>query len=91
MFIAFILEFGRCVNLVVIQSMRAAGDVVFPTLLGIGSMWGISVVFAWILGIWFKLGLPGVWIAMASDDFFRAIVVACRWKIGLWRGRSVVN
>lgn len=91
MFIAFILEFGRCVNLVVIQSMRAAGDVVFPTLLGIGSMWGISVVFAWILGIWFKLGLPGVWIAMASDEIFRAIVVACRWKIGLWRGRSVVN
>lgn len=91
MFIAFILEFGRCVNLVVIQSMRAAGDVVFPTLLGIGSMWGISVVFAWILGIGFKLGLPGVWIAMASDEIFRAIVVACRWKIGLWRGKSVVS
>lgn len=91
LFIAFILEFGRCINLVVIQSLRAAGDVLFPTVLGIGSMWGISVVFAWILGIYFKLGLPGVWIAMAADEIFRGIVVLIRWKIGLWRGKSVVN
>ncbi|MDE5897767.1 MAG: MATE family efflux transporter, partial [Treponemataceae bacterium] len=34
MFIAIFLELGRTLNLVVIQSMRAAGDVVFPTALG---------------------------------------------------------
>ena len=89
--VAFFLEFGRCVNLVIIQSMRAAGDVVFPTILGIGSMWGISVVFAWILGIFFKLGLVGVWWAMAADEIFRAIVVLVRWKVGTWRGKSVVG
>lgn len=89
--IAFVLEFGRCVNLVVIQSMRAAGDVVFPTVLGIVSMWGISVVFAWLLGIIFKLGLPGVWCAMAADEIFRAVVVLVRWKMGCWRGKSVVS
>lgn len=88
--INFVLEFGRCVNLVVIQSMRAAGDIVFPTVLGIGSMWGISVGFAWLLGIVFKLGLPGVWCAMAADELFRAAVVLIRWKKGDWRGKSVV-
>ena len=67
------------------------GDVVFPTVLGIVSMWGISVVFAWLLGIIFKLGLPGVWCAMAADEIFRAVVVLVRWKMGCWRGKSVVS
>ena len=34
MFVAIFLEIGRCINLIVIRSMRSAGDVVFPTVLG---------------------------------------------------------
>ncbi len=91
MFVGIFLEIGRCSNLVIIRSMRAAGDVFFPTALGIGSMWGISVVFAYIFGILLKLGLPGIWIAMAADEIFRGIVVFIRWLVGSWRGKSVVN
>lgn len=91
MFLAFILELGRTTNLVIIQSLRASGDVVFPTALGICSMWGISVVFAYLFGIVFKFGLQGVWIAMACDEIFRAVVVLIRWITGKWRGKSVVT
>lgn len=91
MFIAIFLEFGRTANLVIINSMRAAGDVKFPTFLGIGSMWGISVVFSFVLGIVFKMELIGIWIAMALDEIFRGIVVYIRWKRGGWRGKSVVE
>ncbi|MGP1530803.1 MAG: MATE family efflux transporter [Treponema sp.] len=91
MFIIVFLELGRTVNLVIIQSMRAAGDVVFPTVLGICSMWGISVVFAWVLGIGFKFGLPGVWWAMAADEIFRAVIVFIRWQKGSWRGKNVAS
>ena len=91
LFVAIFLELGRCVNLVVIRSMRAAGDVVFPTVLGIVSMWGISVVGAYVFGIAMKRGLCGIWIGMAADEIFRAVVVLVRWKIGTWRGKSVVK
>lgn len=91
MFIAVFLEAGRCVNLVIIRSMRASGDVVFPTLLGICSMWGVSVLFSWFLGIYLKMGLVGVWISMAADEVLRALIVIVRWKLGLWRGKSVVE
>ena len=91
MFIIVCLELGRTVNLVIIQSMRAAGDVVFPTVLGICSMWGISVVFAWILGIVLKFGLQGVWWAMAADEIFRAVIVFIRWQKGSWRGKNVAS
>lgn len=57
MLVAVFLEIGRCVNLVVIRSERAAGDVLFPTLLGIGSMWVISVVGAYFLELCLALVL----------------------------------
>lgn len=90
MFIAIFLEFGRTSNLVVINSMRASGDVKFPTVLGICSMWGISVVFSYILGIKLELGLVGIWISMAMDEIFRGIVVYIRWRKGTWRNKSIV-
>lgn len=91
MFIAVFLEIGRTCNLVIINSMRAAGDVKFPTYLGIGSNWGISVLFSFILGIVMGLGLKGIWIAMAADEIFRGIVVLIRWKKGNWKNKSVVQ
>lgn len=91
MLIAVFLEFGRSTNLVVINSMKAAGDVKFPTVLGICSMWGISVLFSFLMGIVFNMGLQGVWIAMAADEILRGIVVLIRWKRGTWRGKSVVT
>lgn len=95
MFIAIFLEIGRTCNLVIINSMRAAGDVKFPTYLGICSMWGVSVLFAYILGVALEpvlgLGLCGVWIAMAADEILRGVVVLVRWKKGSWRNKSVVE
>lgn len=91
MLIAVFLEIGRTCNLVVINSMRAAGDVKFPTYLGIASMWGVSVLFAYILGIVLGMGLVGVWIAMAADEIIRGIVITIRWQRGTWRNKSVVE
>lgn len=88
--ICIFLEFGRTANLVIINSMKAAGDVKFPTYLGMASMWGVSVVIGYILGIVFDLGLIGIWIAMAMDEIVRGIVVYIRWMNGKWRGKSVV-
>lgn len=85
------LEIGRTANLVIIQSMRAAGDIKFPTYLGMGSMWFVSVLFSFILGKVFGLGLIGVWIAMAMDECLRGVIVYVRWIRGGWRGKSVVD
>lgn len=90
MLISVFLEIGRTTNIVIIGSMKASGDVKFPTIMGICSMWGISVLFAFVLGISLNMGLIGVWIAMAGDEIFRGIVVFIRWMRGSWRGKTVV-
>ena len=91
MFIGIFLEFGRTSNLVIINSLKASGDVKFPTYLGIVCMWSCSVAGGYLLGIVCGWGLPGIWIALAADEIIRGIVVAIRWKRGTWRGKSVVR
>lgn len=90
MLIAAALELGRTTNLVVINSMKASGDVKFPTVLAMFSMWLLSVGLAFVLGVCFNMGLVGVWIGMAADEIFRGIIVLIRWIKGSWRGKSVV-
>ena len=90
MFICIFLEIGRCTNLVVINSMKAAGDIRFPTFLGMASMWGISVLFGYIFGIHMGYGLEGIWVAMALDEIVRGIIVFIRWIRGSWRGKKIV-
>ena len=91
MFIAVFLEPGRTCNLIIINSMKAAGDVKFPTFLGIIAQWTCSVGIGYILGIYFKLGLSGVWIGMALDEIIRGIIVLIRWKLGGWRNKALVT
>lgn len=85
--LTILLEPGRAYNMIIIGSLRAAGDIRFPTYIGILSMWGISVPISYILGIHFDLGLVGVWIAFISDEWVRGIIMYYRWKSRAWQGK----
>jgi putative MATE family efflux protein len=86
-----ILEPGRAFNLIVISSLRAAGDVKFPVMMGIISMWGISIPIAYILGVHFNLGLIGVWIAFIADEWIRGLLMLWRWRSKKWESASFVQ
>lgn len=88
---SLLLEPGRTFNLIVINSLRAAGDARFPVFMGVLSMWGIAVALAWLFGIRLGWGLPGIWLAFALDEWVRGISMYLRWKSRAWEhyaGRS---
>ena len=85
-----ILEIGRVFNVIIIDSLKAAGDVKFPVFWGVISMWGISVVLSYVLGLKMNLALLGVWIACAADEWFRGILMLVRWKKGKWRKMKLI-
>lgn len=85
------LEPGRATNLVVINSLRAAGDVRFPVYMGVLSMWGISVTLSYFFGIVLGYGIVGMWIAFAMDEWIRGIIMVFRWNGGKWRNMSFVK
>lgn len=89
--LSVILEPGRTFNLVVINSLRAAGDAKFPVLMGVVSMWGIAVPLAYWLGIHLEMGLLGVWIAFTVDEWVRGLMMYLRWKSRVWQRKSLVG
>ena len=86
-----ILEPGRSFNLVIINGLRASGDVRFPVYMGILSMWGVSVSLSYILGIHFGLGLVGIWIAFICDEWLRGILMLTRWRSRIWVNKAFVK
>ncbi|KIY23252.1 MATE family efflux transporter [Mesobacillus subterraneus] len=88
--LTIILEPGRSFNLVLISSLRAAGDVKFPVYIGILIMWGVSVPLSYFLGIYLEMGLVGIWIAFIADEWLRGLLMLWRWKSRLWMRKSFV-
>lgn len=75
-----LLEPGRTFNLVVINALRATGDARYPVLVGAGSMLLVLAGGSWLLGVHLGLGLVGVWIAYAADEWLRGLLMWRRWQ-----------
>lgn len=85
-----LLEVGRVFNIVIINSLHAAGDIKFPMFIGIIFIFIVAVPFSYIFGIKLGWGLVGIWIANAADEWFRGIAMLIRWKSKKWISKSFV-
>ena len=88
LYIDVLLEIGRAVNITSVNSLNAAGDVMYPFITGIIVMWGVATLLAYVLGIWWGWGLNGIWLAMALDENIRAVVFERRWKSRKWESKG---
>ncbi|MBT0569058.1 MATE family efflux transporter [Curvibacter sp. CHRR-16] len=84
MYMGIVLEPGRVFNLVVINSLRATGDARYPVLMGISSFVLVFALGGWFFGTYLGWGLPGVWLAMICDEWFRGLMMYRRWKRRRW-------
>jgi putative MATE family efflux protein len=85
------VEVGRVFNLVLIYALKASGDVNFPVVVGLFSMWIVSTGGAYLLGIHFGMGLIGIWIAAGADEMLRGFIMRIRIGRGAWRKKSLVE
>ena len=85
------LELGRSINIIMVKTLTTAGDVWFPVVIGIFSMWTISVFGGWLLGHGISWGLTGIWIAMAFDECFRGLLFTIRFHRGKWKQKRLVS
>ncbi|MFJ7725149.1 MATE family efflux transporter [Neobacillus sp. NPDC097160] len=78
------VEPGRAMNIVLMSSLKSAGDVRFPVIIGMISMWGIAVSLSYLLGIHYGLGLLGIWLAQGADEWLRGCFALRRWLMKPW-------
>ncbi len=83
LWLTVLLEPGRTCNVIIINALRATGDARFPVVAGAASMLLVMAGGSWLLGVYFQLGLVGVWIAYIADEWLRGLTMAARW---FWLG-----
>jgi putative MATE family efflux protein len=83
------VEIGRGFNHVEDNSLRGAGDVVFPMTVAIISCWCMSILFSYILGIRCGMGLYGCWIAFMMDEMFRGMLLWRRFRSRKWMRKRI--
>lgn len=65
-------------------TLRASGDAKFPMIVNIASMLICRIILAYILGIYFHIGVLGVWFAMFADWIIKAFLFIFRYLSGKW-------
>lgn len=73
MYAASIVAYGVCVG---------AGDTLWPSVMNLGSMWGVRITLAALLAP--VMGLKGVWLAMCIELCFRGFIFLWRLKSDSW-------
>lgn len=82
------LEVGRVRNIFACGTLRAAGDAVYPVIIGVTFQWIVAVGCSYLLGIPLGWGLIGMWIGFALDENLRGIILMRRWHSKRWTGKS---
>ncbi|NHN31793.1 MATE family efflux transporter [Paenibacillus agricola] len=87
----FILEPGRCLNIIIGEALRATGDARFILITGVVVIWGLIIPLTYFLGIYLGYGLVGIWIAFIIDEWLRGIVLFIRWRSRAWEKKVLVQ
>ncbi len=86
-FVDIFLEIFRAINMTMVGSLNASGDVKFPLICSLIVLWIISLPFSYLLAIPLELGLLGVWLAYTIDEALRGVLMIKRWRSGIWRSK----
>jgi len=86
-----VLQPFKAANIVITNALRASGDSAFPAVYGTISMWTLGLGTTLFLCFGLELGAVGLWLGMASDEFYRSIANYIRWRRGKWKSKGVIK
>lgn len=84
LFIAGVTQVFFAITMVVRQGLRGVGDTKWTLFITTVSSYGVRLPAAWLLGIVFGLGLPGIWLGLCGEFLVRAALFTARFLHGGW-------
>ena len=91
MIVDIFIEIGRCLNMTFVYSLKAAGAYVFPLIAGLVCNWGLGLTTGYLVGVYFGVGVAGIFVGTAMDECIRGLIVMYYWYKKKWFGKSVVD
>jgi putative MATE family efflux protein len=89
--IVALLQIPLALTMVLVGSLRGAGDTRFIMWATTAGMWGVRVPLALVFGIWLELGVYYVWTAMVADWTVRMGLLLWRYHSERWRKIQVIR
>ena len=89
--IEVLLEIGRPSNIFAVNALRAAGDAVYPFVVGVIVMWSVAVGLSYVFGIVLGWGLAGMWVAFTLDENIRGVILSRRWFSKKWERYNFIK
>lgn len=80
---ASLILFG-CDSNIIPSALRSAGDVVFPSIVSVATLFMGRIIIGYILTIVLGFGVPGIWLALSLEMLVRAIVLRGRVRGDKW-------
>jgi putative MATE family efflux protein len=76
-------------GMVMMQGFNGSGDTVTPSKINFAAFWLFEIPFAWVLAVYFNLGLTGASIAIVCAETFLALIALYLFRKGKWKLREV--
>lgn len=86
-----ILEPFAAVMMILLGSLRSAGDPVIPVVFSIAITWLAVLPLAWYLMTRTGLGVTGLWIALAAGEIVKCAGLYLRWNRMRWAAGPATN
>jgi putative MATE family efflux protein len=85
LFITAFAQPGFAAAVIFAAALRGAGDTFWVMVINLASVLGVRLIGVLIVGWWLNLGLPAIWIVLASELTIRGVAVYFRFRQGGWR------
>lgn len=72
-------------TMVVRQGLRGVGDTKWTFIITTVSSYGVRLPMCWLLGVYFELGLTGIWIGLCGELVVRSMLFVGRFIHGGWQ------
>ena len=69
--------------------LRGAGDTLVPMFISLFSLWVIRVPMAWLLSVYWGLGVSGIWWSIPAGWFSGVVLYYSYYKMGRWRKKVI--
>ncbi len=78
------LSIFGCDSNIIPSALRSAGDVVFPSIVSVSTLFIGRIIIGYTLTIVLGIGVPGIWLALSVEMLIRAIVLRRRVRGDKW-------
>ena len=78
------LSIFGCDSNIIPSALRSAGDVVYPSIVSVSTLFIGRIAVGYTLTIVLGIGVPGIWLAMSLEMLLRAIVLRRRVRGDKW-------